>query len=153
MALSRWRPFSEMMSLRDMMDRLLEETYMPAGMEMERMLPVNMYQTDDNVIVDTPVSGIKPEDIDIRISGNTLTIRGERKEEKEVKEENYVRKEMQMGKFYREVTLPVSVQPDKATATFENGILHLTLPKAEEIKPKRIPVKAKGEVTGGTQQS
>jgi len=87
--------------------------------------------------------GAKPEDVDISITGDTLTIKAEHKEEQEVKEEDYFYKECRYGTCSRSVTIPVQVKADKAEAVFENGILTLTLPKAEEVKPKQIKVKAK----------
>lgn len=146
--LVRWEPFRELMSLREAMDRLFEESFVRPW----RLLPfeygtpaVDMYQTDDAVVVKASLPGVKPEDIDISITGDTLTIRGESKSQEEVKEENYIRREMRYGSFTRTLPIPVSVQTDKAEAVFENGVLTLTLPKAEEVKPKSIKVQAKGK--------
>jgi HSP20 family protein len=86
---------------------------------------------------------VKPEDIDVSVSGDLLTIKAEVKEEKEVKEENYFRRERRFGTFCRSVTLPIEVDVDKAKAEYENGVLTLTFPKAEAVKPKVIKVKAK----------
>jgi HSP20 family protein len=130
------------------MDRLFEESFVrpgggrlaPAGMEIPA---VDMYQTDDAVVVKSAIPGIKPEDIDISITGDTLTIRGETKVEEEVNEENYMRRERRYGSFCRSLALPLPVVTDKAEAEFENGVLTLTLPKAEEVKPKAIKIKAK----------
>lgn len=87
--------------------------------------------------------GVKPEDIDITITGDTLTIKGEVKAEEKVEKANYIRRERRYGAFSRSLTLPTSVVAEKAKAEFENGVLTLTLPKAEEVKPKTIKVKAK----------
>jgi HSP20 family protein len=106
-------------------------------------LPVNMYQTPDEVVVKASVPGLKPDKVDISITGGTLTIKGEHKEEKEAEEENYIYKERHYGTFSRSTLIPVKVKSDKAEAVFEDGILTLTLPKAEEVKPKQIKVKAK----------
>ena len=148
-SLVRWEPFRELISLREAMDRLFEESFvrpwagwmMPAGAE---TLAVDMYETDDAIIVKTAIPGVKPEDLDISIAGDTLTIRGETKAEEEVKEEDYIRRERRYGAFCRSLTIPVPIVADEAEAEFENGILTLTLPKAEEIRPKTIKVKAKG---------
>jgi HSP20 family protein len=102
-----------------------------------------MYETDDNVIVKSAVPGIDAQDLDISITGDTLTIKGETKAEKEIEEENYIRRERRYGAFSRSLAIPVQIKADEAEAAFENGILTLTLPKAEEIKPKTIQVKAK----------
>ena len=144
----RWEPFRELVSLREAMDRLFEESFVrpgggrlaPAGMEIPA---VDMYQTDDAVVVKSAIPGIKPEDIDISITGDTLTIRGETRVEEEVNEENYIRRERRYGSFCRSLALPLPVVTEKAEAEFENGVLTLTLPKAEEVKPKAIKIKAK----------
>ena len=106
-------------------------------------MPVDMYETEDSVVVTAAVPGVKPEDIDITVTGDTLTIKGETRAEEEVKEENYIRRECRYGSFCRSLTVPVSIVADKAEAEFENGVLTLTLHKAEEVKPKPIKVKAK----------
>jgi HSP20 family protein len=107
-----------------------------------------MYQTANDVVIKASLPGVKPEQVDISITGDTITIKGEHKEEEEVKEEDYFRKERRYGAFGRSIQIPVSVQSDKAEAVFENGILTLTLPKAEEIRPKQIKVKAKTMIEG-----
>jgi len=146
MSLMRWQPFEELMSLREAMDRLFEESIVwprswlaPAA----QTFAVDIYETKDDVVVKASLPGVKPEDIEVSVVGDTLTIKGEVKEEKDIKEENYIRKERRYGSFCRSFTLPVSVDADKATAEFENGVLTLTLPKAEEVKPKTIAIKAK----------
>jgi HSP20 family protein len=146
--LVRWEPFRDLVSLREAMDRLFEESFVspragwPVPVE-GGTLAVDVYETDDDVVVKSAVPGIKPEELDITVTGDTLTIKGETKSEQEVKEENYVRREMRYGSFSRTVALPSSIVADKAKAEFENGMLTLTLPKAEEVKPKAIKVKAK----------
>ena len=148
--LVRWEPWSDLMSLREAMDRLFEESFVrpragwlaPLGAE---TLAVDMYETDDEVVVKTAVPGVKPEDIDVSITGDVLTIKGETKSEEKVEKANYIRQERRYGAFSRSLTLPSMVVADKATAEFENGVLILTLPKAEEVKPKTIKVAAKGK--------
>jgi HSP20 family protein len=140
-----------MMSLRDAMDRLFEDSFVrPWSIRSDGVvgLPLDMYQTADDVVVKATLPGVKPEEVDISISGDTLTIKGEHKEEQEVKEQDYFHKERRYGAFSRSVALPVQVKSDKAEAIFENGILTLTLPKAEEVKPKQIKVKAKAVLEG-----
>lgn len=146
MSLMRWQPFEELMSLREAMDRLFEESIVwprswlaPAA----QTFAVDIYETKDDVVVKASLPGVKPEDVEVSVVGDTLTIKGEVKEEKDIKEENYIRKERRYGSFCRSFTLPVSVNADKATAEFENGVLTLTLPKTEEVKPKTIAIKAK----------
>jgi HSP20 family protein len=108
-------------------------------------MPIDMYQTPNEVVIKAALPGIKPEDVDIGISGDTLTIKGEAKVEEEIEEEDYLCQEHRYGSFSRSVTLPSSLSTDKAEADFENGMLTLTIPKAEEVKPRMIKVKAKGE--------
>ncbi|MBC7262983.1 MAG: Hsp20/alpha crystallin family protein [Chloroflexi bacterium] len=147
-SLIRWEPFSELMSLREAMDRLFEESFVrPRADWLQPLwggtLAVDMYETKDEVVVSTAVPGVKPEDIDITITGDTLTIRGETKMEEKVEKENYIRQERRYGAFSRSLTLPAGVVADKAQAHFENGVLTLRIPKAEEAKPKTIKVQAK----------
>jgi HSP20 family protein len=143
----RWEPFGELMSLREAMDRLFEESIVrPRSLLapfFTEAIAVDMYETDDAVVVKAAVPGVKPEDLDISVSGDVLTIRGEVKQEEEVKRENYIRQERRYGAFCRQLPLPTSVNVDKATAEFEHGVLHLVLPKAEEVKPKSIKIKKK----------
>ncbi|MBM4463195.1 MAG: Hsp20/alpha crystallin family protein [Chloroflexi bacterium] len=154
MTMMRWDPFKEMMSLRQAMDRLFEDSFVrrphwwPALAEGALPLSLEMYQTASDVVVKAAVPGVKPEEVDISITGDTLTIKGERKEEKEVKEENYFLKEHVYGSYNRTIILPAPVQADKAEAVFENGILTLTLPKKEEVKPKQVKIKPKASIEG-----
>lgn len=147
-SLVRWEPFSDLVSLRDAMDRLFEDSFVrpragwmaPFG---GQTLAVDMYETDDDVVVKTAIPGIKSEDIDISVTGETLTIKGETKAENKVEKANYIRQERRFGSFCRSVALPTQVKADKAQAVFEHGLLTLTLPKAEEVKPRSIKVEAK----------
>jgi len=136
------------------MDRLFEDSFVrPWRFWPDQLgrgeLPIDMYQTANEVVVKAALPGLKPEEVDISISGDTLTIKGEHKEEQEVKQEDYFYKERRYGSFSRSVTIPVQVKSDKAEAVFENGVLTLTLPKAEEIKPKQIKIKPKVMIEGG----
>lgn len=145
-SLTRWEPFNELVSLRDAMDRLFEDSFVQPGWGWiaplrSADLAIDMFEKDNEVVVKATLPGIKPEEVDVKITGDTLTIRGEAKEENEVKEENYIRKERRYGAFLRSVTLPSGLKTDKAEAKFENGVLTLTIPKAEEVKPKIIKVK------------
>jgi HSP20 family protein len=149
--LVRWEPFRDLVTLRDAMDRLFEESFVQpvrlAAWDGGRGAPValDIFQTDDEVIVKASLPGIKADEIDISLTGDVLTIKGESKAEEEVKEEHYIRREMRYGSFIRTVQIPVSVNTEQAEAAFENGVLTLKLPKAEEVKPKAIKVQAKGK--------
>lgn len=141
----RWDPLREMMGMRDLMDRAFDDIFSRSSISSEGygVLNIDMVQTDDEVIVKASIPGVKPDDINISVTGDTLTIRGEVKEDEETIKANYHIRELRMGSFARSILLPGPVIADKAKAEFENGILKLSLPKAEEIKPKTITVKAK----------
>jgi len=146
--LTRWEPFRDLISLREAMDRLLQDSVVRprSGELVPRMagaLSVDMYETDEAVKVKTAIPGIDPGDINISITGDTLTIKGETRADEEVEEENYVCRERRYGAFSRSLTVPVPIKPGEAEAEFKDGILTLTLPKAEEVKPKAIEVKAR----------
>ena len=137
-----------MMSLREAMDRLLEESFVRTPRRLMAPilgpeLAVNMYQTDQEVVIKTAMPGARPENLDITIMGDTLTIKCQTEEDPEVGKEQYIQREMHCGQFSRSVTLPTGLEPDKAEATFEAGVLTLTIPKAEEARPRIIQVKAK----------
>lgn len=153
MTLVRWEPYHELVSLRQAMDRLFEDGFTRpfrlASVFGKGLIPaVDVYETTNEVVVKAPLPGVKPEQLDINIAGNTLTIKGETKVEQETKQENYLRKECHYGAFARSLTLPAGLNIDKAESSLENGILTVTIPKAEEAKPKVIKVKAK-EITEG----
>ncbi len=147
MSITRWEPFRDLISLREAMDRLFEESWVRprAGwlLPTEGALAMDMYETPENVVAKTAVPGVKPEDIDITMAGNTLTIAGETKAEEKVGEENNIRRERRYGRFSRSIALPTGVQGEKAEAAFEQGLLTLAIPKAEEAKPKVIKMKSK----------
>lgn len=145
--LTRWDPFRDLISLREAMDQLLEESVVrPRAGEMAPRvggsLPVDMYETDEAVVVKSGVPGVDPDDIQISVTGDTLTIKGETRADETVEEDNYVCRERRYGAFSRSLTIPVPIEAEKAEAEFKDGILTLTLPKAEEVKPKAIKVKA-----------
>lgn len=148
MSLIRWEPFQELVSLREAMNRLFEESFVwpwPERLVPGRVgsVPLDVYETEDTVVVKAALPGIKPEDVDITVRENTLVIKGEAKAAEEVREENYLRRELRYGAFSREVSLPTMVRADRAEAMCENGILTIKLPKAEEVKPKTIKIKTK----------
>ena len=149
----RWDPFGEMTQLRHTMGRLFEEGF-PRPWRLltwetgDGFCPLDLYETDEEVVLKASMPGIKPEDVDISITGDVLTVKGQAKEEEEVKKPNYYRQERRRGTFARSVTLPVQVESDKAEAVFEHGVLTLRMPKAEAVRPKTIKVKAKGLIEG-----
>jgi HSP20 family protein len=143
----RWEPFRDMVTLRDTLDRMFEEGMLrspvPFGPWSEGALAVDMYETNENVVVKTAIPGVKAEEIEVSVTGDTLTIKADCKEEQEIKRENYLRRERRLGSYCRSVTLPSGLEADKAEADYSDGILTLTFPKAEEIKPKNIQVTTK----------
>jgi HSP20 family protein len=143
--LTRWEPMREMMSLREAMDRLFDDAFTrPISVSGVSGMPaIDMYQTNDDVVVKATLPGLKAEDVDITVTGETLTLRGEFKQEDEKKETSYHIREQRYGSFERSILLPTDVKADKAVADFENGILTITMPIAEEVKPKSIAIKAK----------
>ncbi len=143
--LIRWEPMREMMTLREAMDRLFDEAFTrPLSLSGVSAMPaIDMYQTDDEVVVKAALPGIKADDVQISVTGDLLTLRGEFKQENEKKDATYHIREHRYGTFERSIMLPTDVQTDKAKADFENGILTITLPKAEAVKPKTITIKAK----------
>jgi HSP20 family protein len=152
--LTRWEPFREFATLQDRMNRLFRETYNEGGRDeslASSFAPaVDVYEDEHNVTLKVEVPGIDEKDIDIRLENNTLTIHGERKIDKEEKEENYRRVERQYGSFTRTFTLPPTVDAEHVQANYDKGVLSITLPKKAEAKPKQIKVNvgsSKGEKT------
>ncbi len=143
--LIRWEPFREMLTLREMMDRMIDEVFeRPFSSVLSGQVPaIDMYQTDSEVVVKAALPGVKADDVQISVTGDVLTIKGEIKQEEEQKGRSYHIREHRWGAFERNIILPTAVVADKAKAEFENGILTITLPKAEEVRPKTITVKAK----------
>jgi HSP20 family protein len=144
--LTRWEPVREMMTLREAMDRLFDDAF-TRPLSLRDGGPsapaIDMYQTDNDVVVKAALPGFKAEDVQINVTGEVLTIRGEIKREEEQNEKAWHIREQRWGSFERSVALPTDVVSDKAQADFDNGILTITLPKAEEVKPRTITVKAK----------
>ncbi len=143
MTVVRWNPARELVSLREAMDRLFEDSFvrpMWSG-ERERRLPLDVYSTPSEIVISASVPGLKPEEVDITLEGDTLSISGEIKPPMENVE--YIFQERGYGKFSRTLTINVPVEQDKVEATFENGVLTITLPKAEAVKPKTIKVTTK----------
>lgn len=139
-------PFGEMLSLRDAMGQLFEESFVnPArmgGRGNALGMAVDVSETQDSFVVDAVVPGLKPEDLDITIQDNVLLIRGETRQEQQTgdKQANYHVMERRFGRFSRAVSLPTAVNADQVRATLEHGILHLEIPKAEQVKPRKITV-------------
>lgn len=138
-------PFGELLSLRQAMDRLFEDSFVrprpwtgigPAG----DGLALDAYSTDDALVIKAALPGVRPEDVDITVSGGNLTIAGTWQAERDEGEGDYLVREMRRGSVSRTVGLPDGLEPDKASASFENGVLSLRIPKAEDVKPRQIRI-------------
>lgn len=146
MALIRWDPFREMSSLQERMNRLFSEVLARSPIGEEEIsrgawVPaVDIFETPESIVLKAELPGITKDDIFVEVKDNTLSLKGEKKFEKEVKEEHYHRVERSYGSFQRAFTLPSTVQQDKVKAKFKDGILEIVLPKVEEAKPKQIKV-------------
>jgi HSP20 family protein len=148
--LTRWDPFREFATLQDRMNRLFPRG--PEGQDESLTTtafapPVDVYEDEHNVTLKIEVPGIDEKDIDVRIENNTLTVHGERKFEKEEKEENYRRVERQYGSFTRTFTLPNTVNHDNVQADYDKGVLKIKLAKKAEAKPKQIKINVGGQKT------
>ena len=143
--ITRWEPFRDLTTMRKDVDRLFDEFFsMPAAARPDWGLPmVDMYQTENDIVVKATLPGLEPEDLDIQITGDLLTLRGEVKQETVDEGAKFHLREHRYQSFSRSLTLPAAVVADKANAEMKNGMLTLTMPKAEEAKPKVITVKPK----------
>jgi HSP20 family protein len=147
--LTRWDPFRELYALQNRMNRLFEEQY--GGGREESLTagafvpPVDIYEDEHTVQLRLEVPGIDEKDLDIKVENNTLTVCGERKFEKEEKEENFRRIERRYGSFNRSFTLPNTVNTEDIQASYDNGVLNLRLAKRAEAKPKQIKVNVGGQ--------
>jgi HSP20 family protein len=151
-SLARWDPFRESQSLRSFIDRYFDEPFFATPQLWSQRsgsnsLPLDVIEEDGEYIVKASVPGVNPEDVEITLTDNVLTIKGEMKQEDERDESNYHVRERRSGGFMRQIALPTTVDPEKVEATNENGVLTLHLPKSEAAKPKKIAVKKTVEST------
>ena len=137
-------PLRDMLSMRTAMDRFFDEDFRPfhwlAGGFDGPALPLDVTADAESVTIEAALPGIKPDDVDITVENGTVTISGKTADERTADEGSYVLQEIRRGNFSRTVTLPNGLEPDKARATFENGILRLEIPKAEQLKPRQIKI-------------
>jgi HSP20 family protein len=151
MAIERWDPFREAVSLRDAMNSLFQESFVRPGGGLSSpggaaLLPLDITETEDAFVVKASLPGVTPDDVQITVQGDTLTISGESKAEEEKKGEHWHLRERRVGSFQRSVTLSTPVNSEQAQADYEHGVLTLTLPKSEAAKPRQIKI-------GGTSQA
>jgi HSP20 family protein len=145
MAIIRWDPFRDMVTLREKMNRLFEDAFTGRGEDKELISSmwtpaVDIFENENELVLTAEIPGIEEKDVEIKIEDNTLTLKGERKFEKETKEENYHRIERSYGSFYRAFTLPHSVDAEKVQAEHENGVLRISMPKRQELKPRTVRI-------------
>jgi len=143
-AITVWRPRRSLFPLRASLDRLFDEALL-SPVELWREAPrVDMYREDGNLVVKAEVPGISAEELEVTVKDNILTISGETQAEEEVEEENYIRRERHYGSFRRSLALPSEAEGDKAEASFEDGVLKLTIPVAEEPQEESVKISVKG---------
>lgn len=145
-SMTRWDPYRELATMRQVLDRFFEDDFARFPSLWERRpeaasLALDVAEREDAFVVKASVPGVAPEDVEVTLTDNVLTIKGEMKADKEINEENYHLRERRFGAFMRSVTLPTAVEAEKIEAVNENGVLTLTLPKAEAVKPKKIEVR------------
>lgn len=146
--LMRWEPLPELVNLRQAMDRLFDEPWSLTSRALQPLaeMPVpavDMYQTRDAVVVKVSLPGVKEDEVEVNLTADGLSIKGERKSEEKVEREDYFYQEHHYGSFARYIALPKGIQADKAEAMFEDGVLTVTMPKSGEVKPKALAVKRK----------
>jgi HSP20 family protein len=142
--LVQYKPSRDMRTLREAMDQLFDEAFTrPFGMTEFSMPAIDLYQTNEDVIVKAALPGMTAEDVEISVAGDMLTLKGEIQRKDEREDAAYLIREQRYGRFERSLMLPTEVQSDKAQAEFENGLLTVTLPKAEQVRPKTVTVKVK----------
>jgi HSP20 family protein len=142
-AINRWEPARGAMNLRDQINRVFADLLERTGEESNLTTwapPVDIFETEHELVVKADLPDVDPKDLDIRVESNILTIRGERKFEKNVKEENYLRIERAYGSFTRSFSLASTVNSEAIKADYKNGVLTLSIPKREEAKPKQIKI-------------
>ncbi len=147
MAISRWDPFRDVLALQNRMNSIFQEFNRGDGDVMSTAAfvpPVDVYEDEHKVVLKLEVPGMKESDLDIQLENNVLTVKGERKFEKEEKEENFHRIERRYGSFYRSFTIPNTVNPDSVKANYDAGVLKIELEKRAEAKPKQIKVQVGG---------
>lgn len=141
----RWNPMRDMVNMRNEMDRMFEEAFNTPRLRWQEPtnwgLALDVAESEESFLVKASVAGVNPDDIEITLSDNVLTIKGELKSDENIEENNYHLRERRYGSFERSITLSVPVNADAIDATYEHGVLSLAIPKAEEIKPKRIAIK------------
>jgi len=142
MSISRWEPWNEMVSLRDAVDQMVREGFARPRSSMDMGITLDVMEDDDSFMVDAVLPGVKPDEIHLQVKDDMLMISGDVKDEHEEKKGNWLQRERRFGHFQRSVRLPASIDADHVNATFQDGVLHITLPKSHESRARAIPVKS-----------
>jgi HSP20 family protein len=138
-------PFGELVSLRQAMDRLFEDSFVrpnrwSTGSNGDGPLPLDVHVTPEELVVQAQLAGVKPEDLNVTVENGTLTISGDARSDEETQEANYLLREIRRGSVSRTISLPDGLEPDRAQANFDNGVLTLRIPRAEQVKPRTIRI-------------
>lgn len=145
MAIVRWQPYGAVASLQNSINKLFNDAFTRTNVDEDFALSawkpvVDIFDKDDAIAIHVELPGVKKEDVAIEVKDNVLTLRGERSESQEIKEDKYYRKERTFGSFHRAFSLPSAINPDTIKATFKDGILEIEIPKPEEQKPKQVKI-------------
>lgn len=145
MAIVRWQPYGAVASLQNSINKLFNDAFSRANIDEDFALSawkpvVDIFDKEDAIVIHAELPGVKKEDVTIEVKDNILTLRGERSESKEIKEDKYYRKERTFGSFHRAFSLPAAINPDTIKANFKDGILEIEIPKPEEQKPKQVTI-------------
>ena len=159
LAIARWTPFDELTNLHTTMDRLFGDLFDSGQGTQERSgsgnmtfrLPVDISESENSYTIKAPVAGFNPQDVEVTVTGNVLSIRATRRQEREEKKGNYLRREMVYGDFVRQIALPEDAQADKINASFNNGVLQVEVPRTPRQQPKRIEVRSEAQNQQGQQ--
>jgi HSP20 family protein len=148
MAVVRWNPWNDLFHLQNQVDQLFQSVTgdfgQPSGTTDLMNVPVDIRQTDSEFVIEASAPGFRPEDVEITFEDGMLTLRGQRSVEHDEKQGEYIRRERRTATLYRRISLPAEVAADDISATFENGVLRITVPRAQKAQPRRIPVAANG---------
>lgn len=152
MAIARWNPWNDLFDLQGQVDQLFQSltggtSRQPNGGAEMMNLPVDIRQTDNEFVIEASVPGFRPDDVEVTFDDGVLTVRGQRRVENEETQGQYVRRERRLTSVYRQIGLPAEVRADEISASFDNGVLRVTVPRAQKAQPKRIQV-----TTGGGEQ-
>jgi HSP20 family protein len=153
MAIARWNPFRELSSLQSRMDRLMDDLVeTESNVIPTYRLPIDVAEKGNSYVIKAPTPGFKPEDVEVTVTGDVLSIKATRKEEKTEKESSFLRREMALGNLERQIVLPSDARPDNINAKFSNGVLTVEVPREPKPKPHKIEVRSEDQKEGQKSQ-